>query len=114
MGRLLRNLRRLADRQRHLQQRRSSPHPQQSVPDFAAIANQANPLVRPSTVRPFAEQFITGAATQANALNVLAATWEPYQASAWDAYDALINDSALSRRQVRSSLDELEFQYGIN
>lgn len=87
---------------------------QQSVTDFAVIANQANALVRPSIVRPFAEQFITAAATQANALDTLEASWEPYQASAWDAYDALANNSALARRQVRSSLDELNFQYALN
>ena len=78
------------------------------------MANRANALVRPSVVRPFAEQFIAAAAAQANALGTLEATWEPYQSSIWDAYDAQANDIASSRRQVRSSLDDLEFQYSTN
>ena len=87
---------------------------QQFVVDFGAIAGQADALVRPSVVRPTAERFITAATTQAKALDDLEESWEPYQAAAWDSYDELASQSALLRRQVRSSLDELEFQFRSN
>ena len=81
--------------------------------DFDDILASANAIARPSFVRPLAEQFIDAAVTQAQALNTLHATWAPYSDGPWDALGAGTGLADQLRRQVRSSLDELNLQYQV-
>ena len=82
--------------------------------DFDAVLGRANALVRPSVVRPLAEQLIEAAVRESEALAGLRDAWTAYDAGPWSALDATRRGADGLRRQVRSSLDELNLQYGIS
>ena len=81
--------------------------------DFDAVLARVNALVRPSVVRPLAEQLIEAAVLESEALAGLRDAWTAYDAGPWSALDATRRSADGLRRQVRSSLDELNLQYGI-
>ncbi|MEE8517870.1 MAG: hypothetical protein V3S98_01950 [Dehalococcoidia bacterium] len=80
---------------------------------FNAILAKANDIERPSVVRPLAEQLIDAALVQSQALQTLRATWVPYSQEPWDALNAGTGLADQLRRQVQSSVDELNLQYGL-
>ena len=82
--------------------------------DFDAVLGRANALVRPSVVRPLAEQLIEAAVRESEALAGLRDAWTAYDAGPWSALDGTRRGADGLRRQVRSSLDELNLQYGIS
>ena len=82
--------------------------------DFDAVLARANALVRPSVVRPLAEQIIEAAVLESEALAGLRDAWTAYDAGPWSALDATRRGADGLRRQVRSSVDELNLQYGLS
>jgi hypothetical protein len=50
---------------------------------------------------------------EAQAIEALQTGWAPYDNAPWDAFLAEREQSDFLRRQVRSSLDELNLQFGI-
>lgn len=82
--------------------------------DFDAVLGRVNTLVRPSVVRPLAEQLIEAAVRESEALAGLRDAWTAYDAGPWSALDGTRRGADGLRRQVRSSLDELNLQYGIS
>ena len=82
--------------------------------DFEAVLGRVNAQVRPSVVRPLAEQLIDAAVRESQGLADLRDSWTAYDAGPWRAFDAARRSADGLRRQVRSSLDELNLQYGIN
>ena len=64
-------------------------------------------------VRPLAEQLIDAATAQAQALGDLRDSWAPYDLTPWDVYSSGTGQADVLRRQVRSSVDELDLRYGI-
>ena len=81
--------------------------------DFDAVLARANALVRPSVVRPLAEQLIEAAVRESQGLADVRDAWTAYDAGPWSAFDAARRTADGLRRQVRSSLDELNVQYDI-
>jgi hypothetical protein len=79
--------------------------------DFNAVLDAVSDISRPSVVRPLAEQLIDAAVAQSQAIQALLDGWVPYDAAPWDAYAATSDRAASLRRQVRSSLDELELDF---
>ena len=82
--------------------------------DFDGVLGSVNALVRPSVVRPLAEQLIEAAVSESQGLADLRDSWTAYDAGAWSAFDAARRSADGLRRQVRSSLDELNLQYEIS
>ena len=81
--------------------------------DFDSVLGRVSALVRPSVVRPLAEQLIEAAVRESQGLADLRDAWTAYDAGPWSAFDATRRGADGLRRQVRSSLDELNLQYGI-
>jgi hypothetical protein len=81
--------------------------------DFTAVVAQADAIVRPSAVRPLAERFIDAAVAEGETLNDLASSWIPYATAVWNVFDQRVGRADDLRRQVRSSLDELNLEYGV-
>ena len=82
--------------------------------DFDTVLGSVNALVRPSVVRPLAEQLIEAAVSESRGLADLRDSWTAYDAGPWSAFDAARRSADGLRRQVRSSLDELNLQYEIS
>ncbi len=82
--------------------------------EFDSVLGRVNALVRPSVVRPLAEQLIEAAVSESLALAGLRDSWTAYDAGPWSAFDTARRSADGLRRQVRSSLDELNLQYGIS
>ena len=82
--------------------------------DFDRVLGRVNAQVRPSVVRPLAEQLIDAAVGESQGLADLRDSWTAYDPRPWSVFDAARRDADGLRRQVRSSLDELDLQYGIS
>ena len=82
--------------------------------DYGPVLGRVSAVVRPSVVRPLAEQLIEAAVSEAAGLAELRDTWTAYDAGSWRAYDAARRRADDLRRQVRSSLDELNLQYDVS
>ena len=81
--------------------------------EFQAVLARVDQLVRPSVVRPLAEQLIEAAVSEAEALGRLRDRWTAYGPAPWRAFDATRGGADQLRRQVRSALDELNLQFGV-
>ena len=79
---------------------------------FQVVLDGANAVQRPSVVRPLAEQLINAAVIESLALDALRTGWAPYDEAPWDRFLAARSQADLLCRQVRSSLDELDLEYG--
>ena len=79
--------------------------------DFDGVLASVNALVRPSVVRPLAEQLIEAAVSESQGVAGLRDSWAAYDARPWRALDATRRGADGLRRQVRSSLDELNLLY---
>ena len=82
--------------------------------EFQAVLARVDQLVRPSVVRPLAEQLIEAAVSEAEAVGRLRDTWTAYDPASWRAFDATRGSADQLRRQVRSALDELNLQFGAD
>ena len=82
--------------------------------EFGAVLGRVNTVVRPSVVRPLAEQLIEAAVDEAAGLAALRDSWVAYDSRPWRAYDGTRRAADGLRRQVRSSLDELNLEFDIS
>ena len=80
---------------------------------FQAVLASVDQLVRPSVVRPLAEQLIEAAVSEAAAMKRLRDTWTAYDPAPWRAFDPTRASADQLRRQVRSALDELNHQFDV-
>jgi len=81
--------------------------------EFRSLVDRVEGIRRPSVARPLAEQLIQASITELEALELLRDSWEPYDQRPWRAFSQRREQADIQRRQVRSSLDELLFSYGL-
>ena len=81
--------------------------------DFDGVLASVNALVRASVVRPLGERLIEAAVGESQGLADLRDSWTAYDPGPWSVFDAARRGADGLRRQMRSSLDELNLQYGI-
>ena len=82
--------------------------------DYEPVLGRVSAIVRPSVVRPLAEQLIEAAVREATGLAELRDAWTAYDPRPWRDYDGARRSADELRRQVRSSLDELNLQYDVS
>ena len=82
--------------------------------EFESLVGRVNRIVRPSLVRPLAEQLIEAVVSEAGGLATLRDSWNAYDSGPWSAFDASRSEADQLRRQVRSALDELNLRFGLS
>ena len=81
---------------------------------FGQIVDLATAVQRPSVARPLGERLIDAAVIESQALGVLLTNWVAYDPTPWTAIALARAQADFQRRQVRSSLGELNLEFGLS